>query len=61
MVMLVLGIVAAVLVVAGLLLAYRWARPPVQSYAADGHGRTKEQARAVELVTSLTVNHNSYL
>lgn len=48
----------ALLIVAGLLAAYRWARPPIENYLPDEHGRTKEQTRAVELVTGLTVNHN---
>jgi len=52
-------ICVGVLLVAGALLAaFRWARPPVATRLLDDHGRTREQSRAVELVTGLTVNQN---
>lgn len=50
---------AGVVLVAGALLAaFRWARPPVSTRLLDDHGRTREQTRAIELVTGLTVNQN---
>jgi hypothetical protein len=48
----------AVLVVVGLLAAYRWARPPIDTLLPDEHGRTREQTREIELIPGLTVNNN---
>lgn len=51
-------VAGALVVIAGLLAAFRWARPPVATKLLDEHGRTREQTRAIELVTGLTVNQN---
>jgi len=48
----------ALVVVGGLLAAFRWARPPAATRLLDDHGRTREQTRAIELVTGLSVNQN---
>lgn len=49
-----------VLVVGGLLAAFRWARPSLSTRLLDDHGRTPEQTRAIELIPGLTVNHNGF-